>query len=114
MNDFTAILGFTEWVYDVNQRAQRFLRAIVQPGDIVLTHHLPAQKSVAPQFRGSPLNSFFLCAQEPLMLVGKPAIWCHGHTHASADYRLGETRVVCNPFGYPGEQAQWAPVDVDV
>ena len=30
----------------------------------------------------------------------EPALWVHGHMHDSFDYRLGRTRVVCNPRGY--------------
>jgi len=30
----------------------------------------------------------------------RPAVWVHGHTHLGGDYEIGETRVVCNPFGY--------------
>ena len=28
------------------------------------------------------------------------ALWLHGHTHDSFDYRINGTRVVCNPRGY--------------
>jgi hypothetical protein len=27
-------------------------------------------------------------------------LWVHGHTHDSFDYRVGTTRVLCNPRGY--------------
>jgi Icc-related predicted phosphoesterase len=30
----------------------------------------------------------------------QPALWVHGHVHNSCDYRVGATRVVCNPHGY--------------
>jgi hypothetical protein len=30
----------------------------------------------------------------------RPALWVHGHTHDSLDYRIGDTRIICNPFGY--------------
>ena len=33
-------------------------------------------------------------------LMGKAALWIHGHTHDSFDYVLNGTRVVCNPRGY--------------
>jgi hypothetical protein len=29
--------------------------------------------------------------------------WTHGHMHQQFDYMVGDTRVVCNPRGYPGE-----------
>ena len=30
-------------------------------------------------------------------------LWIHGHTHAPCNYTVGETQVICNPRGYPGE-----------
>jgi hypothetical protein len=36
----------------------------------------------------------------PLLRAQRPALWLHGHTHASVDCTVGETRIVCNPFGY--------------
>jgi Icc-related predicted phosphoesterase len=38
-----------------------------------------------------------------------PALWLHGHIHANRDYQVGSTRVVCNPRGYPGENADFDP-----
>ncbi len=34
--------------------------------------------------------------------MAKATLWVHGHLHASADYRLGDCRVVANPRGYVG------------
>jgi hypothetical protein len=31
-----------------------------------------------------------------------PRYWLHGHVHKSLDYTIGDTRVICNPRGYPG------------
>jgi hypothetical protein len=31
-----------------------------------------------------------------------PSLWLHGHVHKSFDYTICNTRVVCNPRGYPG------------
>jgi predicted phosphodiesterase len=66
---------------------------------LVITHHLPSEKSVAPQFVGNHLNCGFVSNLDHL--VERADVWIHGHTHASADYKLGAARVVCNPAGYP-------------
>jgi hypothetical protein len=31
-----------------------------------------------------------------------PRYWLRGHVHKSLDYTIGDTRVICNPRGYPG------------
>jgi len=103
MNDFSQILHFEDWVYKENARGLAFLRRELGtqgPGDIVVTHYLPAKASISPRFRGHSLNIFFLCDVEPLILEREPAVWVHGHTHDSVDARVGETRILCNPFGY--------------
>lgn len=100
MNDFQVIDDFENWVYVENKRAVEWLWRAVKRDDVVITHHLPSYKSVHPKYKNSPLNAFFVCDVERLILEKKPRLWIHGHTHESCDYFIGETRVVCNPFGY--------------
>jgi predicted phosphodiesterase len=100
MNDFRQIHDFERWVYAENARALSFFEAEMRPGDIVVTHHLPARACVLPQWQGHPLNPFFLCDVERLILERRPALWIHGHTHDTIDATLDGTRIVCNPFGY--------------
>lgn len=100
MNDFDQIPDFERWVYAENDRAVAFLDQELRDGDVVVTHHLPAQACVAPAYVGNPLNAFFVCDLEALLVARRPAIWIHGHTHTSVDVMVGTTRIVCNPFGY--------------
>jgi Icc-related predicted phosphoesterase len=100
MHDFSAIPDLEAWVYRENERARAFLEAELRASDVVVTHHLPCNASVAPRWRDSPLNAFFVCDLEPLLRSRRPSLWIHGHTHESVDVLVGETRVVCNPFGY--------------
>lgn len=110
MNDFTQIDGFASWVYEENARHRAFFRENLRAGDVAVTHYLPAKESVHPEYRGSPLNPFFLCDMEPVIRRTKPNLWVHGHTHKSRMYYVPKpekshldrrsTRVLCNPFGY--------------
>lgn len=84
----------------------KYLQDELKPDDIVVTHHAPSAKSIAECWRGSPLNPYF-CADhveqdviEPL----QPKLWVHGHMHMCFDYKIGNTRVICNPRGYPDEE----------
>lgn len=106
LNDFRLITGFVPWVHDTHMKHLTFLRTHVRPGDIVVTHHLPHPRSIAPQYAGSELNRFFV-AEDAAGLVERSGarLWVHGHTHVACDYVIGETRVVCNPRGYPGESS---------
>ena len=110
LNDFRLIEGFVPWVHTTHAAHLAFLESNVGQGDVVVTHYLPHRQSVARRFTGSPLNRFFL-AEDAAGLVERAGarLWIHGHTHVACDYVVGETRVVCNPRGYPGEAAR--PID---
>lgn len=88
----------------LHSHSRRFLDQTLahrHPGPtVVVTHHLPSPRSIAPRWRGFPLNASFASDLDELIEEHRPALWIHGHTHDSADYRLGDTRVVCNPRGY--------------
>jgi predicted phosphodiesterase len=76
--------------------------ALAQPFDgptVVITHHAPSDRSISRRFHGSHLNASYASDLEVLM-GAEVALWVHGHTHDSFDYRIGPTRVVCNPRGY--------------
>lgn len=76
---------------------------------VVVTHHAPSTRSIAPAFRGKPLNPCFASRLDGLIEASGPALWVHGHTHTSFDYRIAGTRVVCNPKGYGTENTAFDP-----
>lgn len=67
---------------------------------IVVTHHAPCVGSVTSQWAADWLTPAFV-SELPREFFDVPELWIHGHTHTSFDYRIGRTRVVCNPRGYP-------------
>jgi hypothetical protein len=103
--DFSLIESFVPWVHQAHAAHVAFLEENVRAGDIVITHFAPHPRSIAPQYVGNPLNRFFIAGDVAPLVEGRAArLWIHGHTHVSFDYQVGETRVVCNARGYPGEQ----------
>jgi len=110
LNDFRTIRGFLPWVHNTHAVHLEFLETRVQPGDIVITHHLPHPRSISPEHAGSSLNRFFLAGDAAKLVERSQArLWIHGHTHAPCDYVIGETRIVCNPRGYPSETNSFQP-----
>ena len=76
--------------------------------DIVVTHHAPSYQSQHPRFAGSPISGGFCSNQEHRIQRWNaaglaPDLWIHGHVHDPMDYRIGQTRILCNPWGYPDE-----------
>ncbi len=82
--------------------ARQYVTLALASGDpartVVVTHHGPHPRSVAPQFATDLTSAGFISDLGPLM--GRAAVWIHGHTHVSFDYGQAGTRIVCNPRGY--------------
>ena len=70
---------------------------------VVITHHAPSEESVSPEFAGSRGNPFFASDLNKFVNHFQPHLWLHGHMHSSSDYRIGRTRVICNPRGLVSE-----------
>lgn len=70
---------------------------------IVVTHHAPHPKSLVEHdpTQSDPLSGYYASDLSWLIDRHQPALWVHGHTHASSDYRVGKTRVIANPAGSP-------------
>lgn len=70
---------------------------------VVVTHHAPSGHSIHPKYDKNILNGSF--ASDLTDLIGQvgPQLWVHGHTHDPFDYTIHNTRIVCNPRGYPTE-----------
>ncbi|MDN4576412.1 metallophosphoesterase [Pandoraea cepalis] len=78
-------------------------RVLAAPHDgptVVVTHHAPTPQSIHPRFAGSLVNPAFISDLTSFVEASDAALWIHGHTHDSFDYRVGATRVLCNPRGY--------------
>lgn len=101
INDFRLVSNINE-VFDENRKFLDLLKD-VNEDDVVISHHLPHEKSVNERYKGDELNVYFLCDVKLERLSG-PKLWIHGHTHSACDYMVKNTRVVCNPFGYPTER----------
>jgi len=81
-------------------------RTLAEPFDgptVVVTHHLPAWGSVATPHLDDLVSAAYASDLSSLIERYQPDLWIHGHTHTACDYKIGRTRVVCNPRGYPGE-----------
>lgn len=99
--------------YRKHQESRSFLRSAMKEASglktVVVTHHAPSARSVAPEFQGDPLSACYASNLENLTAETRPSLWVHGHVHHRVDYRVGETRVVANPHGYPGESTAFDP-----
>ena len=77
---------------------------------IIVTHFVPYEVGVNWKYRSNPLNEmFYFRGEKYLDMLDDGTIWACGHIHDKKyiEYhnRNGnKITILCNPFGYPGEQ----------
>jgi Icc-related predicted phosphoesterase len=69
---------------------------------VVVGHHAPSKASTHPRYKDEEVMNGGYSTNLDDFIIDHPQIklWTHGHTHEDFDYRVGSTRVVCNPRGY--------------
>jgi predicted phosphodiesterase len=85
-----------------------FKSVMSEKGDekfVVCTHHSPSFQSVHEEYRSEYLMNGAYHSSLEEFILDRPQIklWTHGHTHHPFDYKIGDTRVVCNPRGYEND-----------
>ena len=78
---------------------------------VVITHQLPSFMSITDELKGDNLNGAYASELGNEICDAKPDLWCHGHTHHSFDYMIGNTRIVCNPRGYVPDEPNKGFID---
>lgn len=84
---------------------------------IIVTHTAPCLHTLNPDFEGHFSNDWYWNPHMGRVMArhaDKIAVWCHGHSHASADKIVDGVRVVCNPRGYPRENPEWQPLTIQI
>jgi Icc-related predicted phosphoesterase len=100
----------------LHHQSRRFIADVLATpfagATVVVTHHAVHLNSVPAHLRGDLLTAAYVSDLSPLIAAHQPDLWLHGHVHHSADYRLGATRVVCNPHGYGHENPAFDPARI--
>jgi predicted phosphodiesterase len=96
-----------------------YLREAVCANDtpkVVVTHHIPHRDLV--KVTGNPmwnlLNGSFLNTELETVRNTSMRVWCYGHTHFRDDRVIDHIRHVNNARGYPRENTNWFPVEIEV
>lgn len=105
-NDLRFMPDLKTWIFDKHELFKSWLGKNLRETDVLVTHYLPTWGCVAPEYRGSPLNAWFVGDIEGIIADKQPKLTVFGHTHYVFSGMIGETRVLCNPAGYPGEPDQ--------
>ena len=84
---------------------------------LVITHHAPHPRSLDARYAHDGTDPFFASDLTGPITEHEPDVWVHGHVHKHNDYRIGRTRIVSNPRGYPHERTGHDPefvIDIPV
>lgn len=117
MNDFTVIrndqAGYTKLrpahVAAQHRKSLEYIRTVIEgkfdEKFVVVGHHAPTLESIHPMYSHDKIMNGYFASDLSNFIIDHPQIklWTHGHTHNPFDYMMGNTRIVCNPRGYPGE-----------
>lgn len=86
-----------------NMVFNELVNRVAKPETVVITHHMPHRLCVPEEFKGSQTNRFFVSDQTRTLMVNQPRLWLFGHTHKACDVTFENSRLLCNPLGYPRE-----------
>ena len=71
---------------------------------VIITHHAPSKLSLPRFYQDDTLSAAYASHLDHFVQESYAKLWIHGHVHTQQDYAIGDTRIICNPRGYPDEQ----------
>ena len=132
MNDFRCVRNTTsgtntrflpEDAVDEFKRFTGYIQQIVEgrfdQKFVIAGHHAPSRLSTHARYADDTVMNGGYSSSLDDYIIDHPQIklWTHGHTHHDFDYRIGSTRVVCNPRGYINYEEsadRWQLITVDI
>ena len=81
---------------------------------VVVTHHSPSPITCARDYKYSPIRNAFNSDMDELIINYGPDVWIYGHDHVKGDHKIGKTRLLSNPAGYPHENISTAISIIEV
>jgi Icc-related predicted phosphoesterase len=97
-------------------KTKQYIKTVLEglPEDarvVVVGHHAPSHMSIAEQYKHDTImnGGYASDLSEFILDRAKIKVWTHGHMHQCFDYKIGDTRVLCNPRGYHDENPEFNP-----
>lgn len=120
MNDYRMVrhneLGYTKLrpahTAAQHRRSVQYIQTVIEgkfdQKFVVVGHMAPSKLSIHPNYKDDHVMNGAYASDLSEFILDHPQIklWTHGHTHHNFDYMIGTCRIVCNPRGYAGYEAQ--------
>lgn len=106
-----------DWV-SINRTEFQYIKAITELNKdkkvVIVVHHAPTFLSVHERFKNSGLANNYFASDYSEFILDNPHIKyiCHGHMHSPVNVHIGETKIIANPYGYPGENQDFDPISL--
>lgn len=81
-------------------KAVHFLNEEITKDSVVISHFLPSYSLIYKDYKDSIRTPLFASHLDYLILRKKPKFWFYGHNHYPNDSFIGDTRMLCNSYGY--------------
>jgi Icc-related predicted phosphoesterase len=117
MNDYKVVQNYypeknlyykltPEHTAEVHRKTKQYFKTVLEMTRdkpvVVITHMAPSFASVNEKFKHEiTTNGGYASEMSEFILDHENIkVWVHGHMHDPVEYKIGETRVICNPRGY--------------
>lgn len=98
----TNVLDFERFLGDRMQQ----VRNIPENTDVVVTHISPSVPPTLPdEYKNETTGFYFFDGEKEIERIN-PKVWIFGHTHNVYNFKVNNTTLLCNPFGYQGERGK--------
>jgi predicted phosphodiesterase len=102
-NQFTA----NHWL-EINEKSFKYIKKVSELNRgkkiVIISHHAPSMLSIHEKYKKYGISNYFFASNYDKFIKDSGAImWIHGHTHTPFNYKIGDTSIISNPRGYPGE-----------
>lgn len=94
-------LDYIKWNKESFECLQSIVKNDFTKNIVVFTHHAPSGKSISQEYVNEDTNPLYASDFSEFILDNpKIKYWCHGHIHSKSNYQIGNTKILCNPYGY--------------
>jgi UDP-2,3-diacylglucosamine pyrophosphatase LpxH len=100
--------------YHQHKESLKFIDDAINSHDgpvIVIGHHCPSFQSCHEQYKNEHITNgaYYSNLEEFIASRSNIKLWTCGHTHHAHSYTINDTKVICNPVGYPYEDTGYNP-----
>lgn len=83
------------------------LKSSVSSKRVVVSHHVPTELCMSPEFKGSTFNGAFVVELHDFIYDNHIDYWIYGHSHRNMpEVDINGTKVICNQLGYIEDNEQ--------